>query len=185
MELKIKDITVDFEDMVDLVELNDEAFPPEERIPVSEMLKIAKSEYIDLSAVYDGDIFVGYYLIAHKKPSAYLFFFAISKEQRSKGYGTKVLQLIKDIYQDYQIYIDIEEIDDTAQNLEQRIMRKDFYLRNGYSSLGYYLIYEGEKFEILCSDNGVNVNDFYMLYEEIKHIFQAYKELRFDLTYKL
>lgn len=185
MVLKVKNITADFEDMAEFIELNDEAFPPEERISISSMLEIAKSKYIDLSAVYDGDVFIGYYLIAREKPCAYLFFFAISEKHRSKGYGTKVLELIKNVYQDYQIYIDIENIDTNALNIEQRLMRKNFYVRNGYFESGYYLIYGGEKFEILCSDNGLDVNDFYNLFENIKHIFQVYKELDFNTTYKL
>lgn len=113
--------------------------------------------------------------MARNKPSVYLFFLAISKDQRSKGYGTKLLNFIKDEYKNYQIYIDIEKVDETSLNVAQRVMRKNFYLKNGYYALGYYLVYGGEKFEIMCSDNVLNVNDFCNLFEEIKHIFQAYK----------
>lgn len=48
---------------------------------------------------------------------------------------------MKKQYAGYQIVLDMEAIDDEAENIEQRKARKSFYLCNGYHETGYYLDY--------------------------------------------
>lgn len=160
MSLHAVKVTPDFSDMKQLQQVNNEAFPAEERIPLKLLVEASETEPIDLLAIYDDDLFVGFLTLIIKKPCAYICFFAIDGANRSKGYGGQTLNLIKELYSDYQIVLDLERLDENAPNNAQRISRKKFYLRNGFYETGYVLDYLGMSFEVLCSEKKFDKGSF-------------------------
>ena len=58
-----------------------------------------------------------FYALSVRKPTAYVFFLAIDSSKRSRGYGDKALALMKKQYAGYQIVLDMEAIDDEAENI--------------------------------------------------------------------
>lgn len=72
-----------------------EAFPPEEYLAPSELVKMARTDNFDFFALLDGDVFVGFMVIQTYEDLAYLFFLAIAAESRGKGYGSGGLAEIK------------------------------------------------------------------------------------------
>lgn len=179
MSLFIKKFNYDFKDMEVFEKLNNSAFPQEERIEIKEMLELIKDKKIEVSAIYDADTFIGFYALVVQKPIAYIFFLAIDSTKRSQGYGTKALALMKEQYSDYQIVLDMESIEETAENIIQRKSRKKFYLRNGYYETGFYMKYNGLTMEILCNNPIFNSNDFKLLLQNLEirkipfYLFQA------------
>ncbi|WP_418665768.1 GNAT family N-acetyltransferase [Allofournierella sp.] len=168
MSLLIKAVTSDFEDIKALESLNNEAFPKEERMEICEMMQLISKQIIEVTAVYDDDTFVGFYALSVRKPIAYVFFLAIDSTKRSRGYGSKALALMKEQYADYQIVLDMERLDEDADNIEQRKSRKRFYLRNGYYETGFFLDYNDLIMEVLCTDAKLNADSFRILLENIK-----------------
>ena len=110
MNLMIKTVTSDFEDINALERLNNEAFPAEERMEIDEMMQLISRQIIEVTAVYDDSTFVGFYALSVRKPTAYVFFLAIDSSKRSRGYGSKALALMKKQYAGYQIVLDMEAI---------------------------------------------------------------------------
>ncbi len=45
----------------------------------------------------------------------------------------------------------METIEDSAPNLQQRILRKQFYLQNGFYETEYLMEYKGLEMEVLCN----------------------------------
>lgn len=58
---------------------------------------------------------------------------------RAKGYGSRILKMLRRIYSDKRLFLAREQLDDTADNREERIHRRDFYMRNGFSDMGVRL----------------------------------------------
>ena len=58
---------------------------------------------------------------------------------------------IQTMYPKNKIIVSIEPCVDNAANLEQRLKRKDFYIRNGYRETGYSMKLAGQEQEILIS----------------------------------
>jgi len=52
MNLLIKTVTSDFEDINALERLNNEAFPAEERMEIDEMMQLISRQIIEVTAVY-------------------------------------------------------------------------------------------------------------------------------------
>lgn len=153
MELRLKPIGADFPDMDHLCILAAEAFPPQEHIAPQELIEMAQSKGFDFWALYDGECFIGFMVVMTHRTMAYLFFLAIDASLRSQGYGGAALSKLQQTYPAHQHVVDMELLDNKADNVQQRIARRNFYIRNGYKPTGQYLSYFGVSYEVLCRDN--------------------------------
>lgn len=145
-------ITRDFPFWPDVEALALEAFPPEEYLPPEKLVDMARADSFDFWALMDEDRFVGFMVVQIHGRMAYLFFLAIRSELRSLGYGAQALALLRKNYPQYQQVVDLEMQDSGAANAAQRMIRKSFYLRNGYRETGLFLTYLGVNYEVLCMD---------------------------------
>lgn len=160
MILQTIPVTKEMPDYDKIEELAKEAFPPAEYLAPAEMVEMAKRQDFDFWALYDKAKFVGFTAIERYKNMAYLFFLAISAENRGRGYGTSALETLQKLYLDAQMVVDMEMLDDHAENRVQRIKRREFYMRNGYKPTGYFLSCFGVDYEIFCMDNNFNIELF-------------------------
>ena len=145
-----------------------EAFPAQEYLAPSQMVKMAESDGFDFRALCDGDDFVGFMTVMTYGNLAYLFFLAIEKARRAKGYGTGAIELLRSLYPGRQQVVDMEMLDDSAPNREQREKRRQFYMRNGYRATGQFLSYLGVKYEVLCAADEFDFRSFRELMQRIR-----------------
>ena len=160
MSIALKTIKSPFPDLEKLAQINEDAFPEVERMRISRLMELSAAEDFALLAAYDGDALIGFTLLGVSSTCVYLFLLAVDKQQRSKGYGSRILQELKNRYAGRQIVLDLEGIDAQAENNAQRISRKRFYLRNGFYETGCFMDYFGIRFEVLCHTENWNVSDF-------------------------
>ncbi len=111
------------------------AFPPEERPPFFLLKSRDKSGAGQMLAVKADGAFAGFAYLICLQDMAYLFFFAISPEKRGAGVGTAVLKALEERYRGKRLFLAREQLDKTAGNYGQRVKRRDFYLRAGFSDL--------------------------------------------------
>ncbi|WHY94596.1 GNAT family N-acetyltransferase [Neobacillus cucumis] len=123
----------DYEKVNDLIY---ESFPEVERLPISLLFHKTKLNGVDFFVIYDKDTFVGFTYLITRKNLTYVQYLAIDTKLQSKGYGSQILSTIKERYSENQIVLNIEADDERAVNYEQRVVRKKFYIRNGYKSSG-------------------------------------------------
>ena len=91
----IKKVTRRFPDHKLLKQLYKKAFPIEERAPFWLLSAKAKKENVDFWAIYDSHKFVGLIYIVNYADLSYIFYFAVLDSERGKGYGSKVLETVK------------------------------------------------------------------------------------------
>lgn len=113
------------------------AFPKEERPTPQYFFSCFDKENNQLYAFYDADKFVGFTSLIIFKDVCYIFFLAVSPSLRNQGYGSKILSMIKEMYQSYTILLCYEEIDEKYSDIENRKKREKFYLDNGFKDNGY------------------------------------------------
>lgn len=136
--------------------INFEAFPPNERLEFDRIFDFADRENVDFLGIYDNALPVGFILFLKNSECGYVYFFAIDKNSRSKGYGGAALKKLAETYPELQIILDFEEIDPNAENAEQRLKRKSFYLRNGFCETGNYTFLNEQRFEVVCTKGELN-----------------------------
>lgn len=160
MKLSTIAITESFRQLDEIELLAKEAFPPKEYLAPAKLISMAKKKELDFLALLDGDLLVGFMAVKTHKNLAYLFFLAIAPKYRSSGYGGRALETLKGLYPSMQQVVDLEMLDDTSDNNEQRKSRRAFYIRNGYQATGQFLSYLGVDYEILCMDDNLNLEVF-------------------------
>lgn len=145
-----------------------EAFPPEEYLAPSELVKMAQSDNFDFLALLDEEAFVGFMVVMLYENMAYLFFLAIDENSRGKGYGSRAIETLKAQYPDKTHTVDFEMLDDAAPNRQQREKRRSFYLRNGYRETGLFLSYLGVDYEVFCMDEHFDIATFKAMMKTIQ-----------------
>ncbi len=151
MELNLVSLKADCKDRKYFEQLNEEAFPPSERMDMQDIFAFEEATNTDLLGIYDGKVPVGFSLLLKNDRCAYLYYLAIDQNFRSQGYGAMALKKIIERYPELQIILDFEELEPDAENLAQRIRRKGFYLRNGFHETGTYTKLWEQRFEVVCS----------------------------------
>ena len=108
-----------------------EAFPKEERVSFMLLAAREKKGNGDLLALKDGDLFVGMVSVLRYEDLAYIFYLAVDEGLRGRGYGSRVLSSLKERYSGCRIFLAREQLDEKADNYEQRVSRHSFYQKNG------------------------------------------------------
>ncbi len=151
MKLELIRLQSDSKDRAYFEEVNREAFPPSERLEMDEIFAFAQDTDTDILGIYDEKTPIGFAVLLKNAECAYIYYIAIDKNLRSKGYGGAALGELMEAYSDLQLSLDFEELKEEAENIEQRIRRKNFYLRNGFHETGNYTLLCGERFEVVCN----------------------------------
>ena len=145
-----------------------EAFPPEEYLAPDQLVEMSKADNFDFFALTDGDTFIGFMVVQTHKNLAYLFFLAIDLSCRAKGYGSRAIETLRALYPGKTQVVDFEMLDSEAPNNEQRMKRRQFYLRNGYKETGLFLSYLGVDYEVFCMGDVFEPQEFKGLMKEIR-----------------
>lgn len=129
-----------------------DAFPKKERMPFFLMVAMSKLWNTQFLSFYDGDILCGTVYFARNRKLVFVMFLAVEERFRSKGYGSAILQAIKNRYPNRKKIVTIEPCDANAPDFAQRWKRKALYLHNGYGETGYRMRLNGVEQEILLAD---------------------------------
>lgn len=137
-----------------------EAFPPEERPPFFLLKRRARQGRGECLTIRDDGKFGGFvYLIRHKD-MAYLFFFAIEKNCRGKGYGGEVLKLLRERYRGGRLFLARERLDEAAENYDQRVRRHGFYLRGGFEDLSCKIKEGGVVYDVMSIGGDISAEEY-------------------------
>lgn len=154
-------------DMNYIQDLYMESFPKEERKPFSVIERKAAMGTMEILLLTEGHRRVGFAITAMSDDLVLLDYFVIDPQYREKGYGSEALELLRELYSGNQFYLEIERPDEEAENQEQRIRRKRFYLKNGMLETGIRIRMFGVPMELLASQPGLSFAQCERLYREI------------------
>lgn len=156
MRINFREIPKEKTEYNKLKELYKKSFPKDERLPLW-ILKIkAKKKNEFFYSIYDEEKFIGLTYLINTNNITYVLYLAIDTNNRGKGYGSIVLDKIKKESNQESIVLCIEEIDQNADNFEQRVKRKKFYEKNEFIETGfknkegkryYEILTNGKKYE--------------------------------------
>jgi GNAT superfamily N-acetyltransferase len=98
-----------------------------------------------------------------------IVYFAVVPELRSRGYGSQILQAIREKHPDSRIVVDIEVEEDSKddEELERRNRRREFYQRNGFDASPVDYVWQGEHYRLLSAGGTVTEKEFRDFWKEI------------------
>lgn len=147
--IELKKIKFFGQDYKNIEKLYKKAFPEYERINFPFLAFRSLTAEIELLAIYAGDEFIGFSYLISKNNLSLLLYFAIKAGLQGQGYGSKVLAEIKEYKKNNRLILEIEAPKKESSNYQQRVRRKDFYLKNDFKFSGLISKEETEEFEIL------------------------------------
>lgn len=177
MDLRIEKIT-NSKRKQEVKDIYISSFLKEDRMPFGMMLLMSFLWNTEFLAFYDGDTLCGFVYMATIKKITFVMFFAVAEEQRSKGYGSKILEKIQTLHPNQKIVVSIEPCDQCADDLHQRVRRKRFYTHNGFSETGYYMRLGGKDQALLIRNGAFDKEEFtkfFMLYSNFTMIPKIWK----------
>ena len=140
--------------------LYQQAFPPEEQAPFLMLLWKSRKSDVDFWSIYAGNQWAGLLYVVNDGNLSYIFYFAVCPEFRGRGVGSQALQEAQSIYQGRKFFLAAEAIDEHAPNYDERVRRKNFYLRNGFADLHRHVQEGTVIFELLGIGGDVTAEDY-------------------------
>ena len=146
-----KTVTRKMYEYKDVCRLMRTAFPQNEQIPIWLLRVLAFRKSVNFRAFYEDEQFCGILYTVEDDKYIFVLYLAVNDRIRSKGYGTKILDWLKQ-HTEKIIVLNVEAINPSAGNALQREKRITFYSRNGIFDTGYRFIDEDETYSVLASD---------------------------------
>lgn len=172
--MKRRNISLFDSDKAAVTALYESSFPEDERMPYKLMIAMALRRGMDMKLYYHGERLCAMTYICTYGKLSYIFYLAVDKALRGRGLGRRLLRQIRADYPGNNIILEIERLDPTAENNDERIRRKEFYRRNGFTECGRNVSYGGVDYEVLSSTGTLDVGELDRL---IKHFtFGAWKK---------
>lgn len=140
-----------------------EAFPKRERKPFLSLQRSAKKKKTVILTASEAGQLCGFTVVIPYEDMVMVDYLAVSSAIRSKGTGSILLQHVCQKYPNKKIVLLIEALDDTADNSEQRIARRRFYTKNGFTSSGLFLTGASGAMEIMIYGGQISQNAYMRL----------------------
>lgn len=137
-----------------------EAFPKAERKPFSAIRRSVNKGKALLLTAMENKVLQGFVMAIPYKNMVMVDYLAVSSKIRSRGTGSRILQEICRYFPGKKIVLLIERLDDTAENKDQRIARKKFYFKNGFTSSNIYITGRSGNMEVLNFGGTVSVREY-------------------------
>jgi len=164
-ELRYVKFNKDFKDIDAIKRIYELSFPSNERFfSVDEVLSDASLlEFAELTAVYDGETLVGFYVVTNNTAYGYKYlqFIAVDTTIRGKGYGGRILVKLLDENMDKVFFGSIEQPVPGDEGYEMKLRRQHFYERNGMIVVDYEREVNGVSYIIVTNRTGVEFDRSY------------------------
>lgn len=142
-----------------------EAFPKGERKPFFTLKRSVKKKKAVIMTASEENQILGLVVLIPYKDMVMVDYLAVSSRIRSKGTGSYIMQNVCREFSDKKIVLLIERLEDDADNRDQRIARRKFYLKNGFSSSGIFITGASGNMEIMNYGGNVTPEKYMSLQE--------------------
>ena len=137
-----------------------EAFPKRERKPYFMLRHAVRRQKATVMAAIENGQLLGFTVLIPYHDMVMVDYLAVSSKIRSNGTGSRLLQNILKQFSDKKIVLLIERPDTAADNTEQRIARRRFYLKNSFVSSDIFITGASGDMEILVCGGTVSCEEY-------------------------
>ena len=131
------------------------SFNKDERFSFFILEKCAKEKNVEFNVVYDNNDLIGFYYIVNYDDVSYLMYFAVDINKRNKGYGSMILSNLRKKYNNILLCTEFAN-----KNVnDEKLSRRNFYLKNGFFSSNKFIIDNNVKYEILTTNKDYPITE--------------------------
>ncbi len=145
----MKMVSIDKGQWREVREIYLEAFPKSERKPFPVLRHSVKSGKAQLLTALEDGVVQGFVVVIPYQDMVMVDYLAVSGNIRSRGTGSRLMQAVRSRFPGKKLVLLIERPDERAGNREQRLARRRFYLKNGFTPSGIFITGFSGDMEIL------------------------------------
>ena len=142
------------------------AFPDSEKKPFTMIRSMRKKGKTDVWYCEEDRKFAGLVITINGPKMILLDYLAVAKKRRGQGMGSKILQKMRKQYEGKGVFLEIEVVDEQAENYEERKRRKQFYLSNGMTSMNVFVELFDVDMELLGFDCCMSFEEYHNFYRD-------------------
>ena len=158
----------------DIRRLYETAFPKEEQIPWTDLMRLMKTMSLDFTVYYEEEKLVGLTIVYPRPQFNWFWYFAVPEELRGHGIGQRILTQLIEKYKGQSNILDMESPEQVCENSEQRKRRHAFYLRNGFRDTGVGKSFKGIDYTIMMNGEGTfTQSDYDLIIDELRSYWEA------------
>lgn len=156
-----------------------QAFPRYERKPFAIIRSMYKKGNSDIWYFSKDGRFAGLVFTVNRNEAVLIDYLAVCPHVRGDGIGSKIIAEMKNFYSPKGIFVEIESVYATCDNITERLRRKEFYLKNGMTPMNVMVVLFGVEMELLGFGCKLNFNDYFSFYHDVygpladKHVWEA------------
>lgn len=140
-----------------------EAFPKRERKPFWVLRHSVKRRKIQIFIETIKNVVQGFVVVIPFRNMVMVDYLAVSAKIRSRGTGSRMLQDVCQRFGGKKVVLLIERLEDQAENKDQRIARRKFYLKNGFTSSNIFITGASGSMEVLNYGGTVTPEEYISL----------------------
>ena len=144
-------------------------FPPDEQEPMERLLTLAKNPMVNFWAYYDGDVFCGMTYVVESEDLLFGLYLAVPREFQSKGYGTAIINDVKEAFNGKDYVIHVEDPDQECENREQRRRRIKLYERLGFKDVGWRINGDDTVFWLMSTKEHFHIDSYMKLMHDYSY----------------
>lgn len=129
-------------------EIYENSFPENERVDFVTLFDKGVFPQYEMYGFYENKEAIGfaYLLVEEELNLAFLGYIAVKDGLRDVGKGSKMINFLKEKYNNKCIAVNIESSTVKCDNKKERLMRENFYYKNGFKYTGIQFKNRGETF---------------------------------------
>ncbi len=151
---------------IKIYRLYQSAFPRCEKKPFSMIRSMKKKGKSDVWYCEEDGRFAGLVITINGPDKILLDYLAVAKKRRGQGFGSKILLQMRKQYEGKGVFLEIEQVTETAENYEERKRRKQFYISNGMREMKVYVKLFGVDMELLGFDCSLTFEEYHDFYRD-------------------
>ena len=151
---------------LNIYRLYQSAFPDSEKKPFSMIRTMWKKGKSDVWYCEENGTFAGLVITINGPDKILLDYLAVAKNRRGQGIGSGILKKMREKYVGKGVFLEIETVDETADNYEERKRRKQFYLANGMTPMNVFVELFGVDMELLGFDCYLTFEEYHDFYRD-------------------
>lgn len=144
-----------------------ESFPDSERKPYYLMQYLKHKGIMELFELSDNGVFCGLFVTVVCGELVLVDYLAVSPELQGRGIGSAAIGLARKKYSGKKLFLEIESTLKPCEDLENRLRRKNFYIKNGLTPCDFAVDLFGVEMEILTFGEKVDYDEYLQLYREM------------------
>lgn len=142
------------------------SFPLSERKPFGVIRKMHARGRTDVICAYINGRFGGFYTTINGSELVLLDYLAVVRKKRGRGLGSRLLTHFRQAYAGRGVFVEIENAFEACKNVDERLRRRNFYIKNGMQPLNVLACVFGVNMELLGSGARIDFDTYRAFYRD-------------------